>query len=71
MIRDFLRDRLSVAWLASALVLVVALLVVPNEGAGTFVLIALALPAIGLSGALRVRDGRRDRERKKAQRKRR
>ena len=68
MIRNFLNDRLSVAWLASALVLVVALLLVPNEGAGTFVLIVLALPVIVLTGALRIRDGRRDRQRKLEQR---
>ncbi|MEA2422644.1 MAG: hypothetical protein QOF55_1743 [Thermoleophilaceae bacterium] len=66
--RAWLDDRLNVAWLVSALVLATVLLIVPNEGAGTFVLIAAAAVAIGLSGAVRIRDARRDRERK-AQRK--
>jgi hypothetical protein len=43
------------------------LLLVPNEGAGTFVLIAVAVVAIGVSGAARIRDARRDRERKASQ----
>ena len=68
MIRSFLSDRLNVAWLVSAIVLLAVALLVPNKGAGTIVLIVLALPAIGLTGALRVRDGRRDRERKQARR---
>jgi VIT1/CCC1 family predicted Fe2+/Mn2+ transporter len=62
--RDWLQDRLNVAWLVSALVLVAALLLVPNEGAGTAVLIAVGAVAIGVSGAIRIRDARRDRERK-------
>ena len=62
--KTFLEDRLNVAWLISALVLAVILLLVPNHGVGTFVLIAAAVVCIGFSGALRVRDGRRDRERK-------
>jgi hypothetical protein len=66
--RAWLDDRLNVAWLVSALVLATVLLIVPNEGAGTFVLIAAAAVAIGLSGAVRIRDARRDRERR-AQRK--
>jgi hypothetical protein len=63
-VKAFFHDRLNVAWLASAVVLAIALLVVPNEGAGTFVLIAVAAVAVGLSGAIRIRDGRRDRARK-------
>jgi hypothetical protein len=70
-VKRFFRDRLNVAWLASAVVLAAVLLVVPNEGAGTFVLIAVGAVAIGLSGALRIRDGRRDRERKALERDRR
>lgn len=65
--RAFLSDRLNAAWVASAAVLAVALLVVPNEGVGTVALIALALPAIGLTGALRIRDARRDRARRDAE----
>ena len=60
----FASDRLNIAWLASTLVLVAALIAVPNEGAGTFVLIAVAAVAIGISGAIRIRDARRTRERK-------
>jgi hypothetical protein len=62
--RNFLSDRLNAAWAASALVLVAALLLVPNEGAGTFVLIAVAAVTVGLSGAARIRDGRRDRRKR-------
>jgi hypothetical protein len=65
--RSFFNDRLNVAWVVSAVVLVAVLLLVPNEGAGTFVLIVVAAVAIGLSGALRLRDARRDRERKALQ----
>ena len=60
--KAFLSDRLNQAWLASGLLLVAVLVLVPNDGAGTFVLIAVAALAIGLSGAVRIRDGRRDRE---------
>ena len=60
--RAFLADRLNRAWLASGVLLVVVLVFVPNEGAGTVVLIAAAALAVGLSGAARIRDGRRDRE---------
>jgi hypothetical protein len=63
-VKAFLADRLNVAWLVSAVVLAAVLLLVPNDGAGTFVLIAAAVVCIGLSGAIRIRDGRRDRERK-------
>jgi hypothetical protein len=56
-----------VAWLVSGLVLLAVLLLVPNEGVGTFVLIAVAAVAIGLSGAARIRDGRRDRARRAGQ----
>ena len=62
--RAFLGDRLNLAWLVSGLALVVVLLLVPNEGFGTVVLIAVAAVAIGLSGATRIRDVRRDRVRK-------
>ena len=65
MIRRFFSDRLSVAWLVSAIVLLAAVLLVPNKGVGTVVLILLALPVIGLTGSLRVRDGRKDREQKR------
>jgi VIT1/CCC1 family predicted Fe2+/Mn2+ transporter len=65
--KTFLSDRLNVAWLVSGLVLVAVLVFVPNEGAGTFVLIAVAAVAIGLSGAARIRDGRRDRARRASQ----
>jgi hypothetical protein len=60
--RNFLYDRLNVAWLASAVVLAAVLLLVPNEGVGTFVLIAAAAACIGFSGAIRIRDARRDRK---------
>lgn len=60
----FLSDRLNVAWAASTLALAAVLILVPNEGAGTFVLIAAAVVAIVMSGALRIRDARRDRARK-------
>jgi VIT1/CCC1 family predicted Fe2+/Mn2+ transporter len=62
--KTFLSDRLNLAWLVSGLVLVAVLLFVPNEGLGTVVLIAVAAVAIGLSGATRIRDAKRDRERK-------
>jgi hypothetical protein len=67
----FFRDRLNVAWLVSAIVLAAALILVPNEGVGTVVLIAAAVIAIGLSGKLRIRDARRDRELKAQRAKRR
>jgi energy-coupling factor transporter transmembrane protein EcfT len=63
-VRDFFRDRLNAAWVASALVLVAVLAFVPNSGAGTVVLIAAAVVVIGLSGAARLRDARRDRNRR-------
>jgi hypothetical protein len=69
-VKAFFRDSLNVAWLASAVVLALVLLLVPNEGVGTFVLIAAAAAAIGFSGALRIRDARRDRERKALKKKR-
>jgi hypothetical protein len=62
--KTFLSDRLNRAWLVSGLVLVAVLVFVPNEGLGTVVLIAVAAVAIGLSGATRIRDVKRDRERK-------
>jgi Flp pilus assembly protein TadB len=67
-VKTFLNDRLNAAWLVSGLVLVAVLLLVPNEGLGTVVLIAVAAVAIGLSGATRIRDARRDRERKEQRR---
>jgi hypothetical protein len=63
-VRAFFDDRLNVAWLASAVVLALVLVLVPNEGVGTVVLIVAAVACIGLSGTIRIRDGRRDRERK-------
>jgi energy-coupling factor transporter transmembrane protein EcfT len=63
-VRSFFRDRLNVAWVASAVVLLAVLVFVPNSGAGTFVLIAVAVVVIGLSGAARLRDARRDRKRR-------
>jgi hypothetical protein len=65
---DFLSDRLNVAWLASLIAVVLVLLLVPNEGAGTIALIVVAVVAIVISGAIRIRDARRDRERKAAKR---
>jgi hypothetical protein len=65
---DFLSDRLNVAWLASLVAVVLVLLLVPNEGAGTIALIVVAVVAIVISGAIRIRDARRDRERKAAKR---
>ncbi|MEA2441568.1 MAG: hypothetical protein QOH76_2992 [Thermoleophilaceae bacterium] len=62
--KRFLSDRLNVAWLVSALTLAAVIVLVPNEGVGTVVLIACAAVFIGLSGASRIRDARRDRERK-------
>ena len=62
--RAFLEDRLNLAWVLSGIALALVLIFVPNEGVGTFVLIAVAAVAIGFSGALRLRDARRDRERK-------
>jgi uncharacterized membrane protein HdeD (DUF308 family) len=67
MIRSFLSDRLNVAWALSVIALAAVLVFVPNEGAGTLVLIFVAAVAIVLSGAARIRDGRRDRERKASQ----
>jgi Flp pilus assembly protein TadB len=63
-VKAFLADRLNRAWLVSGLVLVAVLLLVPNDGLGTIVLIVVAAVAIGLSGAARIRDAKRDRERK-------
>ena len=60
----FMSDRLNVAWLVSIVAVVIVLIFVPNEGVGTFVLIAVAAAAIFASGAIRIRDARRDRERR-------
>jgi O-antigen ligase len=62
--KAFFGDRLNVAWVVSGLVLVAVIAFVPNKGVGTIVLIAVAALAIGLSGAARIRDARRDRERR-------
>jgi hypothetical protein len=64
-VKTFLEDRLNVAWIVSAAVLAAVLLLVPNDGVGTFVLIAAAVVCIGFSGAIRIRDGRRDRKLKR------
>jgi hypothetical protein len=64
MIRAFFGERLNVAWVLSGLGLVAVLIFVPNRGAGTFVLIVAAAVVIGLSGAARIRDARRERERR-------
>ena len=61
--KAFFRDRLNAAWAASALVLIAVLVFVPNTGVGTLVMIGVAVVVIGLSGAARIRDARRDRER--------
>ena len=65
--KEFFSDRLNLAWALSGVALVLVLVFVPNEGAGTFVLIAVAVVAIGLSGAARIRDARRDRTTRKPQ----
>ena len=59
--KAFLSDRLNLAWALSGVALVLVLIFVPNEGVGSFVLIVVAAAAIGLSGAARIRDARRDR----------
>jgi VIT1/CCC1 family predicted Fe2+/Mn2+ transporter len=63
-VKTFLSDRLNLAWAISGLVLVAVLLLVPNDGLGTVVLILVAAVAIGLSGAARIRDAKRDRARR-------
>jgi uncharacterized membrane protein HdeD (DUF308 family) len=60
-VKTFLSDRLNLAWVLSGIVLALVLIFVPNEGAGTFVLIVVAAAAIGITGAARIRDARRDR----------
>ena len=65
--KAFLSDRLNLAWVVSGLVLVAVLAFVPNEGVGTVVLILVAAAAIGIGGAARIRDAKRDRERKASQ----
>ena len=64
--RNFLSDRLNQAWVVSGVALVAVFIFVPNEGVGTYVLIAVAAAAIGISGAARIRDARRDRARKQS-----
>jgi hypothetical protein len=63
-VKAFLSDRLNLAWVISGLLLVIVALLVPNEGVGTVALILIAALAIGISGAARIRDAKRDRERK-------
>jgi Flp pilus assembly protein TadB len=60
-LRAFLSDRLNATWLVSGVVLVVMLILVPNDGVGTPLLIVAAVVTIGLTGAIRIRDARRDR----------
>lgn len=62
--KKFLSDRLNLAWVISGLALVAVVLLVPNRGAGTVALIVVAAAAIGIGGAARIRDAKRDRERK-------
>ena len=62
--KDWLSDRLNLAWVISGLALVLVIFLVPNEGAGNVVQIAVAALAIGIGGAARIRDAKRDRERK-------
>ena len=64
--RAFFQERLNVAWIASAAVLAVVLLVTPDHGWGTVARVAAAVAVIGLSGATRIRDARRDRARRVA-----
>jgi hypothetical protein len=63
-VKAFFSDRLNVAWVISGALLLAVLLLVPNEGVGTVVLILVAALAIGIGGAIRIRDAKRDRERK-------
>jgi hypothetical protein len=63
-VKAFFSDRLNVAWLAALVALAAVAVFVPNDGVGTVVLIAAAAAVIGLSGAARIRDARRDRERR-------
>jgi hypothetical protein len=60
----FFQERLNIAWIASGVLLAVVVLLTPDHGWGTVARILAAALAIGLSGAARIRDGRRDRERK-------
>jgi hypothetical protein len=62
--RGFFQERLNIAWIASGLLLLVVVLITPDHGWGTVARVLAAVIAIGLSGAARIRDGRRDRERK-------
>jgi lysylphosphatidylglycerol synthetase-like protein (DUF2156 family) len=60
----FFQDRLNIAWIASGVLLALVLILTPDHGWGTVARVIAAVLAIGLSGAARIRDGRRDRERK-------
>ena len=66
MIARFFSDRLNVAWVVAAVALVVMLVFVPNEGLGSYALVAAAGAAIGVSAGIRIRDARRDRARRAA-----
>jgi hypothetical protein len=65
-VRAFFQERLNVAWIGSGVLLAVVLLVTPNHGWGTAARIVAAAIVIGLSGATRIRDARRDRARRVA-----
>jgi hypothetical protein len=62
----FFQERLNIAWIASGVLLAVVVILTPDHGWGTVARVIAAVLAIGLSGAARIRDGRRDRERKAA-----
>jgi hypothetical protein len=62
--RPFFQDRLNIAWISSGVLLAAVLILTPDHGWGTAARVAAAVLAIGLSGAARIRDGRRDRARK-------
>jgi hypothetical protein len=63
-VKKYFSDPLNVAWLVSGGLVLLVVLLVPNEGVGTVAAILIAALAIGFNGAIRVRDARRDRERK-------
>jgi hypothetical protein len=62
--RNYFSDRLNLAWVISAGLVLAVVLLVPNEGVGTVAAILIAGLAIGFSAAIRIRDAKRDRERK-------
>jgi hypothetical protein len=65
-VRAFFKDRLNAAWIGSGALLAAVVLVTPDHGWGTAARIVAASIAIGLSGATRIRDARRDRARRAA-----